>query len=151
MPYNNNDQRYFRWPTDDVVTSTLPAYVRHVAHDFHREDRKIQGIKVYRVEHEIVDPKYFWPRQSYPYDPTTYLPYYMGDFSIDGELKNKTDPMLYFLIPILKREEKPKATDKEFADRDVRNMTMATYRLMFDDWVEKHAGCNHLKGTLRQK
>ena len=123
----------------------MPSYVRHVAHEFQRADRKIRGIKVYRVEHEIVDPKYFVTGQSRPYDPSSYLPYYMGDFSINGELKDKNDPMLYFLIPIL---QNPNATPEQFAARDVRHLTMVAYQELFVDYVEKHAGCSHLKGEL---
>ena len=62
----------------------------------------IAGIKMYRVTHMMLDPNQMRdPRQS-PTAKWTFLPYYQGEFTADGTLKEVDDPLLYWLIPIFR-------------------------------------------------
>jgi hypothetical protein len=88
----------------------VQTYARHVAHAYpHLEspETPVVGVKVYRVVHSIPGARDF-ANGLEPLDETLYLPYYQGEFDSEGNLKEPTDPFLYWLIPILK-EEKPSA------------------------------------------
>ena len=72
------------------------------------------SVKLLRVEHRVIPPGQFLPQYDpetklkrdngdSPYNPTTYRPYYLGEYSAAGELVNPTDPMLYWLLPIAPR------------------------------------------------
>jgi hypothetical protein len=95
----------YRLPADSVRDFVLPSYVRHVAnlpetqHDDGRT--KIDTIRVYLAEHRILRPLNMQMGME-PYDPTTYYPYYMGEFSTDGRLVNSRDILLYWLVPIIR-------------------------------------------------
>ena len=51
-----------------------------------------------------------------PYHPTTYKPFFLGEFDRDGHLVNPQDPMLYWLVPILYRQPTPGSDDKDYVD-----------------------------------
>jgi hypothetical protein len=109
----------------------LESYVRYVArHATHPTgaDRKIAGIKVYRAEHDIIRPNLLVARVD-PESPWLYRPYYLGDFTADGELKDPNDPYLYWLIPIVKE---PIPIDK----RRVFNAPFAGE--LATDFLERH-------------
>lgn len=98
-------ERQYRMPTDATRDLILPSFVRHVARrpDLQHPDgqTKIESIKVYRVEHRILAPTLLEVGMR-PYDPTTYLPYYMGEFDPEtGELLDPGDPLLYWMVPII--------------------------------------------------
>ena len=89
-------------PTDAVREFILPSYVRHVAHLKelqHPEGLAIDTIRVYRVIHRILHPQILQARG--PYDPTTYEPFYLGEFDTEGRLVDPSDPLLYWMIPIV--------------------------------------------------
>src|SRR5207253_4179124 len=93
----------YRPPTPWYSARLLEAYVRYVArHASHPTgaDKKISGIKVYLVEHRIIEPRELADRVD-PDSPWLYRPYYLGDFTEDGVLKDPSDPYLYWLIPIV--------------------------------------------------
>lgn len=83
----------------------VQTYARYVAHLKARETGKtVSGVKVYRVVHMIplaneiaagIDPaeKHF------------YYPYYQGEFTAEGKLKDPQNPYLYWLIPIVKTHD----------------------------------------------
>jgi hypothetical protein len=78
----------------------------------------VTRVKMFRVEHRVLQPNQFLgydnpldvqyqPGQAArkmgqlsPYHPSTYQPYYVGEFTPDGELTNPNDPLLYWLVPI---------------------------------------------------
>jgi hypothetical protein len=97
-------ENQYRMPGDIIRDFYLPSYVRHVARlkDLQHDDgvTPIDTIKVYRVEHRILLPTNLEMGER-PYDPTTYLPYYQGEFDTDGQLVHPNDPLLYWLIPIV--------------------------------------------------
>src|SRR5262249_10578817 len=88
-------------PTYAIREFYLPSYVRHVANMSemrHPEGREIESIRVYRVIHRILYPQFLQVKG--PYDPTTYEPYFLGDFDTSGKLVDPGDPLLYWMIPI---------------------------------------------------
>lgn len=97
----------YRIPRRDLADHIFPAYARHVASFYSRPDRKVVKMKLYRVEHRVVPVHEFLAKDGNgqpiytPYTPTSYRPYYMGEFSAAGELLDPQDPMLYWLTPIL--------------------------------------------------
>jgi hypothetical protein len=88
------------WYSKRILTS----YAHHLAHAYpHPDDdpsKKVDGIRIYRVQHNILRPKEIAQHKD-PQDDTTYLPYFQGEFDTEGNLKDPNDPYLYWLIPIL--------------------------------------------------
>jgi hypothetical protein len=105
----------YRVPTAHVSRYLLPSYARHVAAEFSVPGRRVVSVKMVRAEHRITQPQIYLPQHDLetglkrgegdtPFNPTTYRPYYLGDYGPTGELLNPTDPMLYWLLPIVPRE-----------------------------------------------
>jgi hypothetical protein len=88
-------------PPQEGSRRYLREFARHVAQEYPHEkaDIGVTGVKVYVVIHQILYPRQMADEQIKPDAPWTYLPYYMGDFTKDGELKDPDDPLLYWLIP----------------------------------------------------
>jgi hypothetical protein len=102
----------YRPPTPWYSARLLESYVRHVAlraAESAGAGKKITGIKVYLVEHRILEPKEVVAKLD-PESPWLFRPYFLGDFDENGALKDPTDPYLYWLIPIV---EHPIPIDKE--------------------------------------
>ncbi len=97
----------------------LSIYVRHVARTYKHEkkpEKAVTAVKVYRVTHEIMRPFEVAGGRSFE-DPSTYHPYYQGEFEPDGTMKKSCrevrfddngnmaevhrDPFLYWEIPIV--------------------------------------------------
>jgi hypothetical protein len=83
----------------------LSSYARHVLtlpHPKH-PDAKVKSVKVYRVVHAIM-PMLWYAQGRQPTDMTLYLPYYMGEFDVEGKLtaEAKQDPFLYWMLPNLR-------------------------------------------------
>jgi hypothetical protein len=120
-----------------IALRLIQAYARHVARTYKHKTRPelaVTGVKVYFVIHVILTGKEL-AEGRHPYDPTTYKPYYLGKFDIDGEPRNKIavdglpDPFLYWLIPILREssENTPTLTpEKPIADRLVNYLAVHT-------------------------
>ena len=92
-----------------IALRWIQAYARHVARTYKHKTRPelaVTGVRVYLVTHIILNAKEVAEGRD-PYDPTTYRPYYQGEFDINGEPKNTiaadgvSDPFLYWLIPIV--------------------------------------------------
>ena len=104
----------YRVPSVHITRYLLPSYARHIAAEYSRPGRRVLSVKLLRVEHRVIPPGQFLPQYDpetklkrdngdSPYNPTTYRPYYLGEYSAAGELVNPTDPMLYWLLPIAPR------------------------------------------------
>jgi hypothetical protein len=81
----------------------LETYVRHVAkmpHPMHPE-WPVEGIKVYRVTHTLPSSVQF-AQGLPPNDPELYRPYYVGHYHPDGTLHNPNEPLLYWLLPMMR-------------------------------------------------
>ena len=105
----------YRVPSGQISRHLLPSYARHICSTYSAPGRRVLSVKILRVEHRVIPPQAFLhPRDpesglkrgdgDSPYNPTTYRPYYLGEFDPTGGLVNPTDPMLYWLLPIVPRE-----------------------------------------------
>lgn len=79
----------------------LGSYARHVAGKYGGADA-VQSVRVYRVSHEMLTPAQFADGED-PYQPTTYYPYFMGKYDVNGYLIDADDPMLFWLVPIIRK------------------------------------------------
>jgi hypothetical protein len=88
----------------------LPSYAKHIASAYTAKDREVVSVKLFRVEHRVIPAEFFLNRYengqmikpgNSPFHPTTYRPYYYGEYNPQGELMNPLDPMLYWLVPIV--------------------------------------------------
>jgi hypothetical protein len=119
-PSRTPSQQYYR-ATDDV-RRVLKSYTRHVLRQQADEhpDRRYTYVKVYRVVHDI--PAHALYQQGWsPTDPEFYIPIYMGEYDATGELRFSSDPLLYWMLPIL---------------RDTPGLKESRIR----DWARRHAG-----------
>lgn len=130
----------YRLPADSVREHILPSYVRHVASmpENQHDDgvTLIESIKVYRVEHAIPSPSDLKIGVKF-YDETTYRPFYLGEFDPKGTLLNPTDPLLYWLVPILWEAKDPKHTPPWHTPRT----NPEEFRIV--DGVKLHTGSDH--------
>ena len=110
----------YRLPQPEIARYVIPSYASHVILD--NTDRTTAGkttVKLYRMEHRTLSVEEFvntrgkgGPGLS-PYHPTTYRPFFLGEFGyvpdpdkpggVRIELLNPQEPMLYWLVPILPR------------------------------------------------
>jgi hypothetical protein len=83
---------------------------------------RAKSVKVYRVLHEII-PLPAFVNEMDPRDPEFYRPYYLGEYSPEGEFlkSNQDDPFLYWLLPKVRVQ---------------RQMPFS----QIQSWVRKHAG-----------
>jgi hypothetical protein len=99
------ETRQFLPPNQEVRDHILPEYVKHVARDPEAQHTnphiKIKSIKVYMVTHRLLTPAQLAEYNIGFYDPPTYLPYFMGEYDVDGNILRRDDPMLYWLVPII--------------------------------------------------
>jgi hypothetical protein len=124
----------YRIPQPHITRYLLPSYSKHLAVSNTAPGRKVLGMKIYRVEHRIPPPQVFKDGFS-PYHPTTYRPYFCGDFDANGKLLDPQDPMLYWLVPIAPRPEGPDPNDPLKRD--------------YIDYLSKHAGYEFDWGRIR--
>jgi hypothetical protein len=114
-------QRQFQAP-QILSKHHLSCYARHVAQTYPSEqdpNATVEGVKIYRVIHNMLMAPEMAAGKLRPNDPNTYAPYFQGEFDRDGNLKNPQDPFLYWLIPILregKEEPEPDLEDSEIKD-----------------------------------
>ena len=116
----------YRVPSIHITRYLMPSYARHIAAEYSSPGRRVLSVKLLRVEHRVIPPGQFLPQYDpetglkrdegdSPYNPTTYRPYYLGEYNAAGELVNPTDPMLYWLLPIVQRAS-PNAQGRFFDD-----------------------------------
>ncbi|MCS7020233.1 MAG: hypothetical protein NZU63_00220 [Gemmataceae bacterium] len=111
----------YRLPNSDVMRYLLPSYASHVIL-YHTPDAETAArttVKIYRLEHRTLRVETFAARQpdgSYPspFHPTTYLPFFMGEFDARGELIHPQDELLNWLVPVMPREPRPNDPDDPF-------------------------------------
>jgi hypothetical protein len=142
----------------------LKSYARYVMLHFPCEEDpalKPVSVKIYRVIHMIPsqDQVAHYPQEFDPFHPTTYLPYFQGEFDSEGRLKNapkykdgvlvdRGDPFLYWLIPI-KRELKDDYRPR--IDPDGRALAPQLSDFKAVDYLKVHAGDKESMWDLRAK
>jgi hypothetical protein len=100
MPDNAPADNY-REP-NDLSKRMIASYASFVAHHYPHPTNPevgVAGVKVYRILHRIIEPGEMAGGVS-PIDKTTYGPFFMGEFDRDGNLKDPTEPFLYWYLPI---------------------------------------------------
>ncbi|MBN9119709.1 MAG: hypothetical protein J0I06_11225 [Planctomycetes bacterium] len=109
-PYDEQDMQY-QLPNPEVARFIIPSYASHVILEY-TPDKETAGkttVKAYRLQHNTMGVEEFinWRKRpeaiTNPYHPTTYRPYFLGEFDAFGTLVNPQEPMLYWLVPILPR------------------------------------------------
>lgn len=90
----------FRLPQDNVRRS-VASYVRYLTGVYGGPD-KVKSIRLYRVMHRMLEVNEFAAGEN-PYAKWTYLPYFMGEYDTEGNLKDPYDPTLFWMIPIIKK------------------------------------------------
>jgi hypothetical protein len=82
----------------------LESYARYAARHYphiEKPEVKVAGVKLYRVVHQVPLPRDLVLRGKID-DETGYLPYYQGEYTPEGKLVNPQDPLLFWMIPILR-------------------------------------------------
>ena len=96
------DLQQFRMPNEHA-RQILASYARHVATTNGPKllGGPVKSIKVYLTQHRMLGQKEFADGID-PFDPTTYIPFFVGEFDVDGNLTDPNDPMLYWIVPIIR-------------------------------------------------
>ena len=101
----------FQLPQAEVARFVLPSYASHVILE-NTPDTATAGkttVKVYRMQHNTMSVDDFtnWRKRpnanTSPYHPTTYRPFFLGEYDVHGNLMNPQERMLYWLVPIISR------------------------------------------------
>lgn len=108
----------------DVARYVAPSYASHVILENTRDKDEAARttVKMYRVQHNTMNVEEFinWRKRdniiSSPYHPTTYRPYFLGEFDALGNLVNPQEPLLYWLVPILPRQATTDQSKRNFID-----------------------------------
>lgn len=131
-----------RVPNEIVTRQILPSYARHLIWAYGDPNKSVKSIKIYRTIHLITTlPQFrgFDVNTGQPADPVgpynakLYLPFFQGEYTPDGKLVDPTDPMLYWLVPIIEKDRPAPIDRDEYRRR-------GGYSYYFNDYVNKHAG-----------
>lgn len=92
----------YKLPNQDIARYVLPSYASHVIvwNTPDPEAAKNTTVKVYRLEHRDLPPDRLSKGDS-PYHPSTYRPYFLGEFDAYGRLLDPRERFLYWMIPII--------------------------------------------------
>lgn len=113
IPPHPSDELDFQYQLlqPEVARYVVPSYASHVILENtpNKEVAAKTTVKMYRLQHNTMGVEEFinWRKRkeiiSDPYHPTTYRPFFLGEFDARGNLVNPQDPMLYWLVPITPR------------------------------------------------
>ncbi len=73
----------------------LRSYLLHVICKAQQDGRRVKAVKVYRVRHQLLNVQEYLKGVKEPWDPDTYVTYYMGDFDSQGDQINPMLPFFY--------------------------------------------------------
>ncbi len=133
----------YRTPTF-FARKLLQSYARYAARNTpHPTDPAIPvtGVKIYRVVHNILFPQELVEGFD-PNYPTSFVPFYQGEFDPEGQLKNPQDPFLYWLIPILTEDQARQARSMTYLKQPQRVTFVPSspwQGAKIEDFLEKHA------------
>jgi hypothetical protein len=93
-------------PSPEVARFVIPSYASHIIMEHAYEDAARTTVKMYRFDHMTLSVDHFRNVKAtdLPYHPSTYRPYFLGEFNARGELIDPQEPFLYWLIPIFPRQ-----------------------------------------------
>jgi hypothetical protein len=108
MPYHPGIPKQNQYqPPHEYSWKMIQSGVRRIAHEFAHDPKDpsspIVSIKMYRIRKWIISPGEF-ARGGDPLDDTYSIAWYQGEFRPDGTLVNKSDPFLFWLIPIVRNQ-----------------------------------------------
>jgi hypothetical protein len=117
-PWVPPEKQFFvpTWYSKKMMENYARYVARHKPHPTN-PDIKVASVKIYRVTHNILTPAEM-ARGEDPDNPRLYLAFYQGEFSPDGELLDANDPLLYWMIPVMTREEAEASVNQ--IDREYR-------------------------------
>jgi hypothetical protein len=100
------DVSQYREPNEITSKKYIASYARHVARDpaYASPTSPVKSVKVYRVLHTLLSAQEMGSGLS-PEEPSKLLPIYMGEFDGDGNLLDASDPLLYWVVPILREPD----------------------------------------------
>jgi len=140
-----NENVEYLLPNHLISRQILPSYARHIARTMGRPGMEVKSVKIYRVVHSSIRLNLFRgfdpstgekiPGAS-PYEPSLYLPFFMGEFEPNGRLVDPTEEMLYWYVPILKDRPLP---PEGFNSPEYHRT--GGFKKYYIDYVSKHAGC----------
>jgi hypothetical protein len=81
----------------------LPIYARRIINNHpHDTQPELQprSVKIYRVTHLMMQP-YECAQGLDPNHKKFFVPVYLGEYDREGNLKDRNDPLLYWVIPII--------------------------------------------------
>jgi len=135
-------------PNELVSRQLLPSFARHLAHEYARPGKEVRSVKIYRARHQLTTLAQFrgfdpTTGQSVmpvdPFMPSLYIPNFQGEFDGEGQLKDSTEPLLYWYVPIYNsRSNNPLPATLEEYKRNIRRHGPSYY---FTDTVSRHARC----------
>lgn len=88
----------------EISRRLIASYARHIARTSpHLKDPKVavKSVRVYRVTHTLVTPRELAEGHRQVLDETTFVPFYMGKYDLDGRLLDPKDPFLFWHLPIV--------------------------------------------------
>jgi hypothetical protein len=90
-------------PPNEHARQILAGYAKHVANVIGsgRPGVPVKSVKIYLTQHRMLTQKEFAEGKD-PYDQDTYWPFFVGEFDPESNLVNPYDPLLYWIVPILK-------------------------------------------------
>jgi hypothetical protein len=91
----------YRQPTTAsrrVISSVAKRILWH--HAPKREGTRAVSVKMYRLVHNILSPAELAKGIS-PLAKTKHMPYFLGEFDLEGRLKDPRDPFLYWYLPMV--------------------------------------------------
>jgi hypothetical protein len=99
----------YRVPYPHVSRYLLPSYAKHMAVELSGPGRRVTAVRLYRLEHQIIQPSALLGVTEKPnalgpldpYHPSGYRPFYLGEYAPDGTLTDPEDPLLNWLVPII--------------------------------------------------
>jgi len=127
----------YRVPHPRVTRYVLPSYAQHILMNLSEKEQGRSTVKLYRVEHRTLNVEGYLgvvsKRPGDPYYPTTYLPYYYGEYGFRKDAAGETrvdlldpqEPMLYWIVPVV---ERPGGTPGDPNRKD------------YEDYFSVHAG-----------
>ncbi|HEV3384019.1 MAG TPA: hypothetical protein VG097_04350 [Gemmata sp.] len=110
IPYHPTDPQLIQYklPNSDVARYILPSYASHVIvwNTPDKETAARTTVKIYRLEHRDLSGDRM-AGGDLPYHPSTYRPYFLGEFDALGNLIDPREVFLYWMIPIIQSQSQP--------------------------------------------